>query len=418
MIESVDTPKTTQLQGLYKLLRLIISGITIGLVLGLFRLLIFSSINLFNLESKPMFLMIAFGLLILAQLLIHRHSILRGSGVPQVRSFMSHKRSLKPFQFGSLKLTAILLLNSIGFSIGSAGPSVFLGVCAGGLVTGKKTSEEGLISAYGGAGLAAFFSAPFSGLLLSIEELGLKRSLPALLQAVIVILSAWLTAFFITGRQMGLLKSEFSVNVNFTQFSILIVTVFIITILSTIAGYFFKMLLLRSPYLVTSRYKRIFLYLIPLLFLLLATRYPEISGGGFMLLKSLTSTQTFPFSMILIFVLLKFCFTLSCVSTNIPAGLFMPSLSIGGAIGALIFVASQSLIATTGLSSTLFIACGAACFFFILMRRPLLSAFISAELFGDYRLLIILLPIMIALHFILKRTVDRPLNDTLYDLID
>lgn len=400
-------------------IKLIFSGVTIGVILGLFRMFIFSPFTLFNIESKPIFIMIAFCLLILAQLLIHRHSILRGSGVPQVRSFISHKRSIKPIQFGGLKLAAILLLNSIGFSIGSAGPSVFIGVCAGGLITGKKTRDRDLISSFGGAGLAAFFSAPISGLMLSIEELGLKRSLPSLMQATIVILTAWLTAFFITGRHIGLLISDFNLNINFRQSSILFIVLSIITILSTAAGYFFKKLLLKSPYLVTSRFKRIFLYLIPLLFLLLALRYPEISGGGIILLKALTTDSTiYPISMILLLVILKFCFTLSCVSTNIPAGLFMPSLSIGGAIGALIFVASQSFIASSGLSSTLFVACGASCFFFILMKRPLLSAFISAELFGDYRLLMILLPIMITLHLILKRTVDKPLNDTLYDLID
>ncbi len=400
-------------------IKLIFSGVTIGIVLGLFRLLVFSPLYLFNLESKPLILMIAFCLLILAQLLIHRHSILRGSGVPQVRSFISHKRSLKPIQFGSLKFTAILLLNSIGFSIGSAGPSVFLGVCSGSLVMGKETKDENLFSAFGGAGLAAFFSAPFSGLMLSIEELGLKRSLPSLMQAMIVILTAWLTAFFITGRHIGLLISDFNLILDIRQTLFLFIALNIITILSTAAGYFFKNLLLRSPYLVTSRFKRVFLYLMPLLFLLLALNYPEISGGGIILLKALTTNSTiYPTSMIMLLIILKFCFTLSCVSTNIPAGLFMPSLSIGGAIGALIFVASQPLIASSGLSSTLFVACGASCFFFILMRRPLLSAFISAELFGDYRLLIILLPIMITLHLILKRTVDRPLNDTLYDLID
>lgn len=400
-------------------IKLIVSGVAIGIILGLFRLLIFSPFTLFNMTSKPIFFMIAFGSLILAQLLIHRHSILRGSGVPQVRSFISHKRSLKPVQFGSLKLTAILLLNSIGFSVGSAGPSVFLGVCAGGLATGKETRDRDLIAAFGGAGLAAFFSAPLSGLMLSVEELGLKRGLPSLVQAVIVILTAWLTAFYIAGRHLGLLKSYFTLDMDFKHFSIIVIALGIIIILSTTAGYFFKMLLLKSPYFVTSRFKRTFLYLIPLLFLLLALRYPEISGGGIMLLKALTSKSTFfPTSMILLLVILKFCFTLSCVSTNIPAGLFMPSLSIGGAIGALIFVASQSLIASSGISSTLFVACGASCFFFILMRRPLLSAFISAELFGDYRLLIILLPIVITLHLIFKRTVDRPLNDTLYDLID
>lgn len=407
MISSPDT-----------LLKLIFSGVTIGIVLGLFRMLIFSPLHLFQLESEVNFILVALGLLILAQLLIHRHSILRGSGVPQVRSFISHKRSLKPIQFGSFKLMAILLLNSIGFSIGSAGPSVFLGVCAGGLVSGKKTTDEGLISAYGGAGLAAFFSAPLSGFMLTLEELGLKRSLPSFLQAMIVIFTAWFTSFFITGRQIGLLNSTLSLNINFIQFAILLVNLIVITIVSTIIGYFFKILLLKSPNIVNSRLNRMFLFVLPILFLLLARRYPEISGGGIILLKNLTHAGAFTASMIFLFVLLKFCFTLSCVVTNIPAGLFMPSLSIGGAIGALIFVASQSFFNTNGLSSTLFIACGASCFFYILMRRPLLSAFISAELFADYRLLIFLLPIMFILHLMLNKSDDRPLNDTLYDLID
>lgn len=414
MAQSTVVTTTTKTNWLKTIIRQLFSALTIGIVLGLFRMLIFNPSYLFQLDSNFLFLILAVLILILAQLTIHRLSILRGSGVPQVRSFVTLRRSLKPFTYGSIKFTLVVLLNSIGFSIGSAGPSVFLGVCAGGLVSGVKTQEDGLVSAFGGAGLAAFFSAPLSGLMLSLEELGLKRSLPSLLQAVMIILSAWLTSYIITGRQLGLLNSTFSFNITTMH----VMTLIVIAITSTAAGHVFKRLLLKSTFLVTSQFKMVFLFLMPLLFLLLARRYPEISGGGILLLKTLSTVGTFTASMIFLFVLLKFCFTLSCVITNIPAGLFMPSLSIGGAIGSFIYVASQSLIPSAGLSATVFIACGASCFFFSLMRRPLLSAFIAAELFGDYRLLLVLLPIVFAVHLVLSKSHDRPLNDTLYDLVD
>lgn len=397
-----------------KAFTLLRSGISIGIFLGLFRLLIFSPLFLFQLKSTPLFIAIAMLSLITAQFVIERYPILRGSGVPHVRSFISGKRHVRPLHNGGVKFICIALLNNIGFSIGSAGPSAFLGVCAGDYFFDRKDSDSSLHSIYGGAGLAAFFSAPLSGLFLSIEEFGLKKNIATLLQAIFVILTAWLTSFLLTGRQLGLLRSEVSLNLNLAHISLLC----IIALSSTAAGILFKRLLLSSPPLLLSRYKHLFLYFLPLLFLMLARLYPEISGGGIILLKSLIVDNGFAASMILFFVMLKFLFTLSCVVTNIPAGLFMPSLSIGGAIGAFFFVSTQTLMPSPGVSAALFIACGASCFFFSLMKRPLLSLFISAELFGNYGIALVLFPILLAIHMLFKQTQDQPLNDTLYNLID
>lgn len=390
------------------------SGISIGIFVGLFRLIIFSPLFLFQLKSAPLFIIIALLNLFIAQFVIERNPILRGSGVPHVRSFISGKRHVRPLHNGVVKFLCIALLNNIGFSIGSAGPSAFLGVCAGDYFFDRKESDRSLHSIYGGAGLAAFFSAPLSGLFLSIEEFGLKKNIISLLKAIFVILTAWATSFLLTGRQIGLIKNV----VTFDFKLIHVVLLCMVALASTVAGILFKNLLLNSPRLLLSRYKHVFIYLFPLLLLILARFYPEVSGGGILLLKSLLVDNAFAASLILFFILLKFVFTLSCVITNIPAGLFMPSLSIGGAIGALFFVTMQSFIPISSVSSAIFIACGASCFFFSLMRRPLLSIFISAELFGNYGIALILFPILLAIHLLFKQTQDQPLNDTLYNLID
>lgn len=396
---------------LRKLLHYTTSGILIGFIIGIFRQLIFSPLILFEIESLPLFLAVALSALLLAHWLIERYSILRGSGVPHVKSFLSGKRKLHPLKEGGLKFIAIVILNNLGFSIGSAGPAVFIGASAGAVASRNKLADQPLLGVFASAGLAAFFSAPLTGMALAWEEFGLKRDIRSLLRALLIISIAFGTSFVLFSKRLGLIEGELPTRIT----AAMAFTLIVIIIAATGLGMMFKTLLLKSPPLIGSRYRLFFYYVLPLLFLLIARRLPEIAGGGIMLLKALNASSHYAVPMLLLLLFVKFTFTLSCVSTNIPAGLFMPSLAMGGAVGALVL----TLMLPSELSHpSLFIACGATFFFYALMRRPLLSVMITAELFASYQMALFLLPIMFVIHLLLKQLNNAPLNEILHDLID
>lgn len=396
---------------LRKLLHYMLCGICIGVVLGLFRLLIFGPLTLFTIKSLPLFFAVALSSLLISRWLIERHSILRGSGVPHVKSFLTGKRKIHPLKEGGLKFIMIIILNNLGFSIGSAGPSVFIGASAGAMASRNKMADQPLLGVFASAGLAAFFSAPFAGLALALEEFQLKRDPRTLLRALLIISVAWGTSFILFGHRIGLIDGSMpnAIELNTT------VALLLIAFVATGAGLLFKTLLLKSPPLGGGRFKIIFIYLLPLLFLLLARRIPEVAGGGIILLNALSHSISYAVPTLALFLFFKFAFTLSCVITNIPAGLFMPSLSIGGALGTLMLAL---LLPSELAHPSLYIACGAAFFFYALMRRPLLSVFISTELFADYRFLIFLIPLMVIVHAFMRKTDDQPLNEILHALID
>ncbi len=394
-----------------KLLHYVTSGILIGIALGIFRQLIFGPLTLFEIESLPLFLVVALTALLISQWIIDRHSILRGSGVPHVKSFLSGKRKIHPLKEGGLKFILIVILNNLGFSIGSAGPSVFIGASAGAIASRNKLADQQLLGVFAGAGLAAFFSAPLAGLALAWEEFGLKKDIRSLMRAILIIFTAFGTSYVLFSKQLGLIPSELPHNITWT----VVITLIMISLAATALGLIFKTLLLKSPAIIGGRFRLLFYYGLPLLFLLVARSLPEVAGGGIVLLKAINLSTHYAVPILSLLLFIKFAFTLSCVSTNIPAGLFMPALSIGGTVGALFLAV---MVPEELAHTSLFIACGASFFFYALMRRPLLSILITAELFADYRMALFLLPIMFVIHLLLNPLNDAPLNEILHDLID
>jgi H+/Cl- antiporter ClcA len=268
-----------------------------------------------------------------------------GSGIPQVMAALEPSLSRQHLglfvslrlSFAKIWLTAAGLL--AGLSLGREGPSVQ--VAAGVMLAARRllpkrtsVSEHGLLVAGGAAGIAAAFNTPLGGVMFAIEELSRtpEQRSSGLLVAGIVL--AGLMAVSIHGNQ-----TYFGV-IRVPEVGAAVLLPGLLTaVVSGIAGGLFARLLRLS---LDSRARDRFSGWRrerPVLFamgcglavaLIGIVDHGSTFGAGYESTKSmLAGEQSTP----AIYVLLKFIATWFTYWSGVPAGIFAPSLAIGGALG-------------------------------------------------------------------------------------
>jgi len=263
------------------------------------------------------------------------------SGVPQVKAALAVHQELPlrsrfvsfRIAVGKVVLTNLGLLS--GSSAGLGGPSIQIGAS---IMTalGKAARfpphymERGFILAGSAAGFAALFSAPLAGIIFAIEELG--RSLEEKISSLVLttIILAGMTAFILLKHYVFLGPEEVTPPEGKSWLAIPLCG-----IVGGLAGGIFSGLLIGAGRLFSQRRlrNRITLAFVCGLFLALVHlgTHGMTLGTGYPMLKQiladpLTITPEFP--------LLKAIATFATAMSAIPAGLFVPSLSVGAGLGA------------------------------------------------------------------------------------
>lgn len=342
-----------------------------------------------------------------------------GSGIPQVIAALDGKcPSDKISFFVSLKLSfAKILLTSFGLfaglSLGREGPSVQ--VAAGVMRQSKKLfpkliqiSESSLIMAGGAAGIAAAFNTPLGGIMFAIEELSksLEQKSNGLLLASIVL--AGLMGVSINGNAtyFGAIYDE-----NFTRQ--IIGLSFLTVIASGILGGIFSKLLIvslkpsnHSLGKWRANHPLIFAGICGLLVALIGIiSNGETYGTGYghtqaIILGSESS---------IFFVPLKFLATWITTWSGVPAGIFAPSLAIGGGVGKTMADIMQIP------HSQILIAIGMTGFLAAVTQAPLTSFVIVMEMVDGHGLVLSLMAAALMAGGI-SRLISRPLYPSLANI--
>lgn len=339
-----------------------------------------------------------------------------GSGIPQVIAALDGKCAPDKINFFvSLRLSfAKILLTSLGLfaglSLGREGPSVQ--VAAGVMRQSKRIfpklvqiSESSLIMAGGAAGIAAAFNTPLGGIMFAMEELSksLEQKSNGLLLASIVL--AGLIGISINGN-----ATYFSA-IHDENFSQQIILLGILTAIASgiLGGIFSKLLIISlrpsNHFLSKWRIQR------PLIFagicgLLVAFIGLISNGETFGTGYSHTQSVIFGSESSIFFVPLKFLATWITTWSGVPAGIFAPSLAIGGGIGKTI--ADLMLIP----HSQILIAIGMAGFLAAVTQAPLTSFVIVMEMVDGHGLVFSLMAAALMAGGI-SRLISRPLYPSL-----
>lgn len=375
---------------------LVLEGVLVGIFAGfavlLYRFLIDNSLEFIkNYYSKANFTMIIPLLFIfillsfISRFFIKWAPLSGGSGIPQVVGEIQGRFNMNPIKVMISKFIGGTVSALGGLSLGKEGPSIQIGGACGKLIsklTHRKDLEKHLISAGAGAGLAGAFSAPLSGVLITIEEFT-KTFNPYVF---IPTISACFVATIITKVIFGLdLMFTFTIIEQLPlnlYFHIIILGVFV----SIIGVIFSEGLQFAKNKMNKIKINSIMLtYFAFLLAIIFGITYPQILGGGHGLIEILNSNES-SIKLLLTILILKLIFTAICFGTGIQGGTLVPTLAMGALVGAIYFYTIKyfgfSNISKSYLTN--FIVLGMAGMLASVMRSSLTSIMIVLEMTGSY----------------------------------
>ncbi len=344
-----------------------------------------------------------------------------GSGIPQVLAALEPQASGSVRRlYVSMKLAAAKILLTTwgllaGLSIGREGPSVQ--IAAGVMHHARRwmpkrahISDHSLLIAGGAAGIAAAFNTPLGGVIFAIEELSKKteqRSNSLVLVAIIVAGLMGVSAYG-NASYFGIIRVE-------GLGSALIIPAVLVAVCCGIAGGVFSRLLVVSLSGSSQDWFSKFRRRFPVIFaavcgLIVAivgvVSNGETYGSGYAhnraMLENTNDTSS-------LYVLLKFVATWLSTWSGVPAGVFAPSLAIGGALG------NDIAQITSYANAPTLIALGMAGFLAAVTQAPLTAFIIVMEMVDGHALVLSLMASAMVASGV-SRLISAPLYPSLAEV--
>lgn len=318
-------------------------GLIIGVLAGVFSSAYRYSLTLLgklrgNLFAEKdfkfyfIFLIVALVLGYIIGLLLEFEPLSSGSGIPQIQLEIESKVSMNPLKVIFAKFIGGSLGAFIGYSLGMEGPCIQIGGSCGKLVSDKTkrdTETKIFVAAGAGAGIAAAFNAPLSGVLFAIEEM-YKKITQRLL---VIMLIACVVADFISKQFFGY-KNSFSQVSDIMFDGKAIILFMILGVLTGFVGVIFNSnlmfnLKMFSKIKIKKRYKPMFASVFAFILFIFM---PGLLGGGHNVIESLLESEH-SLGILLAMLALKLIFTCFCYGTGAQGGIFLPILVLGALTG-------------------------------------------------------------------------------------
>ena len=380
-----------------------------GLGAAIAGLLFTSGINLLRdwrldlLDELPAWVVLpalgGFGGMVSAWLVTRLSPAAGGAGITHIMGFLRHRPVPMGLRVGMVKLVAGIIAIGCGFPLGPEGPAVQMG----GSVAWKMSRwlrapvafRRVIVAAGGGAGIAAVFSAPIGGFIYAIEELLHSARPVVLLLVLITTFSAdtWADVMGGGGLNSTLgfqLERQYTPLVRFLPIDLvyLIALGIVVGLLAELyTRYVLTMQRQGSRWFGDRLILRMTLSGVVLgcVYAALPDTFHNPSE-----LKHLIGAGEADIGLALSsFVMLFFCTGLAAGS-GAPGGLFMPMLTLGGALGLTCGTGVESL---TGYVPTTYVFAGMGAFVAGCSRTPISAMFLAFALTKD---LLILKPILVA----------------------
>lgn len=330
----------------------IIIGILTGLIVSVFRWIIDHTLKLLMvvypfMTSHPHYIILyilgtlAVGL-VLSRILKPALLDLTGSGVPQIEAILLDEHRMNAWSVLWRKFVGGLLAICPGLFLGREGPCIQMGACVGQLLGQRSRMSDKekrfLLECGVAAGLSAAFSAPLAGVIFLLEEITFDFH-P---QGCITALAAAIASDAVTILFFGVrpcLCLPLHANLPQSSYPWIVLLGILIGLLGF--GYQYTLLNLRWWY---SKIKLPAIYhcLIPLLLVIpIGLWNAKILGGShdfISYIASLNQSQhlTALLGLLLVFFIVRFCFSMISYGASVPGGIFMPILVLGALIGAIV----------------------------------------------------------------------------------
>jgi CIC family chloride channel protein len=349
--------------------------------------------------------------------LVRRHAPeTKGSGIPHVEAVLQGYHILNWMRVIPIKFLGGLLSIGGGLLLGREGPTVQMGAAAGDAVgqwTGCTPSErKTLTAAGGGAGLAAAFNAPLSGVVFALEELE-RGFRPALLGAAFVASAiADILMRSLAGQRPEFLLPTFSAPplVTLPAFAVL-------GILAGLLGALYNACLPRALNLADHfRGKAAigFAAALGAVVGLAAWFNPLLAGGGQEVVNQ-TLDNRLALGTIPLLLLARFVLSIGSYATGAPGGIFAPLLALGALLGLAVGELTLHVLPWLTVPPAVFAIVGMAALFAAIVRAPLTGIVLILEMTGTYEQMLSLLVATSCAYAVAEALRSRPIYETLLE---
>jgi chloride channel protein, CIC family len=339
-----------------------------------------------------------------------------GSGIPHLEAVLHRFRKLEWKRVLPVKFLGSILSIGGGMALGREGPTVQMGGAVGSAISGwlKVSPRERLtlISAGAGAGLAAAFNAPLSGLIFVLEEV--RRDFqPIVFGAVFV---AAVIADIITRIGSG----PFPVFAVPSYPMPPLTSLPIFAILGIMAGAF-GVLFNRALLTAIKQYARF-----PGRFVLPAAAItggvvglagwfsPIMLGSGHALAESVLKGDLV-LAAIPLFFAVRFLLTTTSYGSGAPGGIFAPLLVLGALLGLATGQIAHNLAPNVVPIPAVFAVVGMAAYFTAIVRAPLTGIMLIVEMTGNYSQMLPLLVACFCAYAVAELLKDLPIYEALLE---
>jgi CIC family chloride channel protein len=339
-----------------------------------------------------------------------------GSGIPHVKAVLHGLRDLRWLRVICVKFVGGVSGIGGGLALGREGPTIQMGAAVGKMVSAWFSStpreRRTLIAAGSGAGLAAAFNAPISGLVFVLEEM--ERHFSQGVFAITLIASA--VADVTTRLLLGQLP-VFHVEVPSIPSLTALPVALVLGAIAGILGIAFNRGLVWS----LSIFDRlqhlppaVIGALVGSVIGFVALVAPGSVGGGNRLIERILAGDV-PLFPLFGFFALRFVLTMASYGCGAPGGIFAPLLVLGSAIGLAVGDVSAHLFPQAVEHPESFAVVGMAAYFSAIVRAPLTGIVLIVEMTGNYSLVLSLLVACLASYGVADFLGDRPVYEALLE---
>ena len=339
-----------------------------------------------------------------------------GSGIPHLEAVLHRFRKLEWKRVLPVKFFGGILAIGSGLALGREGPTVQMGGAIGdALSRWLKVSERErltLITAGAGAGLAAAFNAPLSGLVFVLEEV--RRDFQP------IVFGAAFVAAAIADIIARIGSGQFPVFAvpSYPVPPLTSLPIFaLLGIAAGLLGVFFN----RGLVTVIEIYARVpARFMVPAAALtggmigLVGWFSPLMIGSGHALAES-TLKGDLLLSAIPLFFAIRFLLTTTSYGTGAPGGIFAPLLVLGALFGLAIGQIAHNLAPAVVPIPAVFAVVGMAAYFTAIVRAPLTGIMLIVEMTGNYSQMLPLLVSCFCAYAVAELLKDLPIYEALLE---
>lgn len=339
-----------------------------------------------------------------------------GSGIPHLEAVLHRFRKLEWKRVLPVKFFGGIIAIGSGLALGREGPTVQMGGAVGDAISRwlkvSKRERLTLISAGAGAGLAAAFNAPLSGLVFVLEEV--RRDFQP------IVFGAAFVAAVIADIIARIGSGQFPVFAvpSYPVPPLASLPIFaLLGVVAGLLGVLFNRSLLTTIELFARLPARLVLPVAALtggIVGLTGWFSPLLVGSGHSLAESTLKGDLLLWAVLLFFPV-RFLLTITSYGTGAPGGIFAPLLVLGALIGLVIGQVAHNLLPDIVPIPAVFAVVGMAAYFTAIVRAPLTGIMLIVEMTGNYYQMLPLLVSCFCAYAVTEYLKDLPIYEALLE---